>query len=355
MSGSWGKKVHYNIFGESHGKGIGITIDGLPPGLEINLAEVKRELERRAPGRTPLSTARNEKDTFTIWSGFLNGKTTGSPLCAIIENSDQKSADYESLDWKFRPSHADYSGSIKYKGYNDLRGGGHFSGRLTAPLVFAGAIAKQLLQQRNILIGSHIQRIASVTESQFDAVAIDQEILEHLGRQSFPVLDVTVGESMQECILSAKTAGDSVGGIIETAVIHLPAGLGDPFFDSLESTLAHLLFSIPAVKGVEFGAGFALAEMRGSQANDAMYSQDTMIKTSTNHNGGLLGGISNGMPLIFRVVIKPTPSIALEQPTVNARGENVSIIVGGRHDPCIVHRAVPVIEAVAAMAVWDAL
>jgi chorismate synthase len=355
MSGSWGKKVQYSIFGESHGKGIGITIDGLPPGLEINLTEVKQELERRAPGRNPLSTARNEKDAFTIWSGFLNGKTTGSPLCAIIENSDQRSADYESLSWKFRPSHADYSGSIKYKGHNDLRGGGHFSGRLTAPLVFAGAIAKQLLRQQNILIGSHIQRIASVTESQFDPINIDQDILEQLGKQSFPVLNPVLGESMQESILSAKAAGDSVGGIIETAVIHLPAGIGEPFFDSLESTLAHLLFSIPAVKGVEFGAGFAIAEMRGSQANDAMYNCNDSVTTSTNHNGGILGGISNGMPLIFRVAIKPTPSISLEQHTVNAKGENVSITVGGRHDPCIVPRAVPVIEAVAAMAIWDAL
>jgi chorismate synthase len=355
MSGSWGKKVHYSIFGESHGKGIGITIDGLPPGLEIDLTEISRELERRAPGRNPLSTARNEKDAFTIWSGFLNGKTTGSPLCAIIENSDQKSADYESLDWKFRPGHADYTGSIKCNHSNDLRGGGHFSGRLTAPLVFAGAIAKQLLRQQNILIGSHIQRIASIEESQFNAITIDNEILQQLNSQSFPVLDPLLGETMQECILAAKSAGDSVGGIIEAAVIHLPAGLGNPFFDSLESTLAHLLFSIPAVKGVEFGSGFALTEMRGSHANDAMYNQNNSITTSTNHNGGILGGISNGMPLIFRVAIKPTPSIALEQHTVNAKGENVSIQVGGRHDPCIVPRAIPVVEAVAAMAIWDVL
>jgi chorismate synthase len=355
MSGSWGKKVHYSIFGESHGKGIGITIDGLPPGLEIDLTEISRELERRAPGRNPLSTARNEKDAFTIWSGFLNGKTTGSPLCAIIENSDQKSADYESLDWKFRPGHADYTGSIKYNHSNDLRGGGHFSGRLTAPLVFAGAIAKQLLRQQNILIGSHIQRIASIAESKFDAVRINKEILQQLGRQSFPVLEPLLGEKMQESIIAAKSTGDSVGGIIEAAAIHLPAGLGDPFFDSLESTLAHLLFSIPAVKGVEFGSGFALAEMRGSHANDAMYNQDDSIITSTNHNGGILGGITTGMPLIFRVAIKPTPSIALEQHTVNAKGENVSIQVGGRHDPCIVPRAIPVVEAVTAMALWDVL
>lgn len=355
MSGSWGKKVRYTIFGESHGKGIGITIDGLPPGLEIDLTEVVRELERRAPGKNPLSTARNEKDAFTIWSGFLNGKTTGSPLCAIIENKDQKSADYESLAWKFRPGHADYTGSIKYNHFNDLRGGGHFSGRLTAPLVFAGAIARQLLKQQNIFIGSHIQRISSIAESQFDAVAIDKETLQQLGNQTFPVLDPQLGEHMQECILAAKSAGDSVGGIIEAAVIHLPAGLGEPFFDSLESTLAHLLFSIPAIKGVEFGSGFSLAQMRGSQANDALYNQNNHIITSTNHNGGILGGISNGMPLIFRVAIKPTPSISLEQHTVDSSGKNVSIQVGGRHDPCIVPRAIPVIEAVAAMAVWDIL
>jgi chorismate synthase len=355
MSGSWGKKVHYTIFGESHGKGIGITIDGLPPGLEIDLQEITRELERRAPGRNPLSTARNETDAFSIWSGFLNGKTTGSPLCAIIENRDQKSTDYESLAFTFRPGHADYSGSIKYKGFNDVRGGGHFSGRLTAPLVFAGAIAKQLLRQKNIFIGAHIQRIASTAEANFDAVTVDEKTINQLGYQAFPVLDPLLGEAMQECILAAKSRGDSVGGIIEAAAIHLPAGLGEPFFDSLESTLAHLLFSIPAVKGVEFGAGFAFAQLNGSQANDAMYNQNNNIITSTNHNGGILGGITSGMPLIFRVAIKPTPSIALEQHTINSKGENVSITVGGRHDPCIVPRAVPVVEAVTAMAIWDVL
>jgi len=355
MSGTWGNKIRYTIFGESHGKGIGINIDGLPPGLEIDLGEVNREMQRRAPGQNALSTARNEKDQATIWSGFLKGKTTGSPLCAIIENHDQKSADYESLAWKFRPGHADYSGYIKYKGCNDLRGGGHFSGRLTAPLVFAGAIAKQLLRQQNILIGSHIQRISSICEPQFDAVHIQKEVLYQLGTEAFPVLDPLLGQKMQECILSAKSAGDSVGGIIEAAAINLPAGLGDPFFDSLESTIAHLLFSIPAVKGVEFGAGFSLAQMRGSQANDAMLKEADIVKTSTNYNGGILGGITNGMPLICRVAIKPTPSIAIEQHTVNAMGENVSIAISGRHDPCIVPRAVPVVEAVAAMAIWDVL
>lgn len=355
MSATWGKKVRYTIFGESHGKGIGITIDGLPPGFEIDLAEIRREMARRAPGQNPLSTARQEKDAFTIWSGFVNGKTTGTPLCAIIENSDQKSADYESLDQKFRPGHADYSGYIKYNGFNDIRGGGHFSGRLTAPLVFAGGIAKQLLCQEGILIGSHIQRIGSISEPHFDAVNIEPQVLNQLVHQDFAVMDPLIGKQMQECILSAKSTGDSVGGIIETAAIHLPAGYGDPFFDSLESTLSHLLFSIPGIKGVEFGAGFAIAEMRGSVANDAIYNHNGIVKTSTNHNGGILGGITSGMPLIFRVAMKPTPSIHIQQHTVNAKGENVTLSVGGRHDPCIVPRAVPVVEAVTAMVILDIL
>lgn len=355
MSATWGKKVRYTIFGESHGKGIGITIDGLPPGFMIDLDEITREMARRAPGQNPLATPRLEKDAFTIWSGFINGKTTGTPLCAIIENQNQKSTDYEKLDLKFRPGHADFSGYVKYKGFNDIRGGGHFSGRLTAPLVFAGAIAKQLLRQHKIQIGAHIHRIGSVSEPLFDAVAIDPATLETLTQQSFAVLNPAIGQEMQDCILSAKSAEDSVGGIIEIAAIHLPAGLGEPFFDSLESTLAHLLFSIPAIKGVEFGSGFALSQMKGSQANDAMYHNNGITTTLTNHNGGILGGISNGMPLIFRVAIKPTPSINVEQQTVNSKGENVTLVVGGRHDPCIVPRAVPVVEAVTAMAIWDLL
>ena len=355
MSATWGKKIRYTIFGESHGKGIGMTIDGLPPGFEIDLAEVKREMARRAPGQNLLSTDRQEKDAFVIWSGFINGKTTGTPLCAIIENQDQRSADYEAMDQKFRPGHADYSGYIKYNGFNDIRGGGHFSGRLTAPLVFAGAVAKQLLRLEGITIGSHIQRIGSISEPHFDAVNIEHEFLQQLSHQEFSVIDPLISKQMQECILSAKSAGDSVGGVIEAAAIHLPAGCGDPFFDSLESTLSHLLFSIPGIKGVEFGSGFAIAEMHGSVSNDAIYNQNGIIKTSTNHNGGILGGITNGMPLIFRVAMKPTASIHLEQHTVNAKGENVTLIVGGRHDPCIVPRAVSVIEAVTAMAILDIL
>lgn len=355
MSATWGNKISYTIFGESHGKAIGITIDGLPPGLEIDLEEVNREMARRAPGKSPLATARNEKDSVIIVSGFVKGKTTGTPLCAMIENHDQKSADYDSLAQKFRPGHADYAGFIKYKGFNDIRGGGHFSGRLTAPLVFAGAIAKQILRQKNIQIGAHIERIASVSEPRFNPLKIKEETLKELSYNPFPVIDPKLGEQMQECILAAKSSGDSVGGIIEGAAINLPAGLGDPFFDSVESTLAHLLFSIPAIKGVEFGAGFSFAEMRGSTANDAMVNENGGIKTTTNHNGGITGGITNGMPLIFRVVIKPTPSIHLEQETVDAKGENTTLIIHGRHDPCIVQRAVPVVEAVTAMAILNLL
>jgi len=355
MSATWGKKIRYTIFGESHGKGIGITIDGLPPGYEIDLAEVSREMTRRAPGRNPLSTDRSEKDAYTIWSGFVNGKTTGTPLCAMIENTNQRSADYDSLASKFRPGHADYSGFIKYNGFNDIRGGGHFSGRLTAPLVFAGAIAKQILRQKNILIGSHIQRIGPVSEPKFSTIPFEEQLLEQLTHQDFPVINPLMGQQMQDCILSAKSAGDSVGGVIEAAALNLPAGLGEPFFDSLESTLSHLLFSIPAIKGVEFGAGFDFANMLGSIANDAMYNQNGVIKTSTNNNGGILGGITNGMPLIFRVAVKPTASIHLEQHTVNSIGENTTIIVDGRHDPCIVPRAVPVVEAVTAMGILDLL
>jgi chorismate synthase len=353
MSATWGRKVRYTIFGESHGKGIGMTIDGLPPGLIINWDDVTKELARRAPGSSPLTTSRRETDQFILLSGLFQGKTTGTPLCAMIENHNQHSADYETAIQKFRPSHADYAGHVKYKGYNDPRGGGHFSGRLTAPLVFAGAIIKQLLLQQNIVIGSHIERIGNIFEPRFNAVTVDEKLLLQLHQQKFAVLDSVIGEKMQSAILTAKTDNDSIGGVIETAAIHLSAGWGDPFFDSLESTLSHLLFSIPAVKGVEFGAGFELAAMRGSTANDAMQCQNGKVQTTTNHSGGITGGITNGMPLIFRVAIKPTPSISQKQHTINDQGENIILSTIGRHDPCIVPRAVPVVEAVTALALWE--
>lgn len=356
MNGVWGNKVKYSIFGESHGKAIGITIDGLEPGLELNLGEINREIRRRAPGKNKLSTPRQEKDEFEILSGFFNGKTTGTPLCAIIRNSDQHSKDYEKTKDLMRPSHADYTGFMKYKGFNDYRGGGHFSGRITAPFVFAGAVAKQVLKRKGILIGSHIKSIGSIEEEYFDTANIKDELLGKLVHKDFPTIDEEIGLRMQEEILKAREDIDSVGGIVECAILNLPSGVGSPFFGSVESVLSSLLFSVPAVKGVEFGAGFNISKMRGSEANDEFYIEDGIIKTYTNNNGGILGGITSGMPVIFRTAIKPTPSIAKEQRTVDiSKKENAIIKIEGRHDPCIVQRAVPVVEAAAAMGTLEIL
>lgn len=354
MSGIWGKKIKYSIFGESHGKAIGITIDGLPAGIKLDLQYIQEELERRAPGRNEFSTPRKEIDSFEILSGYFNEHTTGTSLCAVIWNSDKHSRDYDKLKDVMRPGHADYSGNIKYCGFNDYRGGGHFSGRLTAPLVFAGAVAKQLLKTKGILIGSHIYSISNIYDTAFNLSNVDAEQINSLLKMSFPVLDDKKASRMKNIILTAKEESDSVGGIVEGVILNLPPGIGSPFFDSLESTLAHLLFSIPAVKGVEFGAGFSISEMKGSEANDELYIENDKVRTYTNNNGGILGGITNGMPVIFRTAFKPTSSIGKKQRTVDiSKMENTELEVVGRHDPCIVQRAVPVVEAVAAMAVLD--
>jgi len=354
MSGVWGNKIKLSIFGESHGKAIGINIDGLEPGIELDLDYINREMERRAPGKNKLSTPRKEEDSFQILSGYFNGRTTGTPLCAVIYNTNQHSKDYEKTKNLMRPSHGDFTGYIKYGGFNDYRGGGHFSGRITAPLVFAGAICKQILERKGIIIGSHIKSIEKLEDKSFNMVKIDAEKLKTLREVSFPVLDESIGSKMEETIIKAREKKDSVGGIIETAVINLPVGIGDPFFDSVESTLAQLLFSVPGVKGVEFGAGFDIAKMKGSEANDEYYTDGDKIKTFSNNNGGILGGITNGMPLVFRVAMKPTPSITKSQRTVDIETrENTKIEIEGRHDPCIVPRALPVVEAVAAIAVLD--
>ncbi|HHV65298.1 MAG TPA: chorismate synthase [Peptococcaceae bacterium] len=354
MSGVWGENIKLSIFGESHGRGIGIIISGLPAGLELDLDFLKKELSRRKPGSSMLSTARNEEDEFIILSGYFNGKTNGSPLSFLIENKDQKSGDYEELKETPRPGHADYPAWVKYSGFNDYRGGGHFSGRLTAPLVLAGAIAQQILAQRQIVIGSHILGIGEIREEKFDPVRINQATIKGLKASKFPVLDEAKGLLMQEKILQVKEEKDSLGGILETAVLGLPVGVGSPFFDSVESKLAHLLFAIPAVKGVEFGSGFELTKMRGSQANDQFSMQNGQVTTTTNHSGGIQGGLTNGMPLIFRTAFKPTPSIGLAQRTVHlVKKEEVEIKIKGRHDPCIVPRAVPVVEGVAALALLD--
>ncbi len=357
MSGIYGMNIKMAIYGESHGASIGLVLDGVPPGLELDLAAIEKEMARRAPGRDALSTPRKEKDAFEIQSGFFAGRTTGTPICAMIKNSDQHSKDYSIMKDKMRPGHADYAGFVHYKGCNDYRGGGSFSGRLTAPLVFAGAVAKQALAQYGIVVGAHILQIADVREKGFPALGTNIEMLHNLAAKPFPVLDDNIGEVMQQRILSAKADLNSVGGIIETMVLNVPAGIGSPYFDSVESRLSHGLFSVPAVKGVAFGDGFGMAALTGAEANDELYYDASgQVKAYSNHNGGITGGISNGMPMLFRVAIKPTPSIAREQRTISlSQQENTTLTITGRHDPCIVQRAVPVIEAVTAWTIWDLL
>lgn len=358
MSGVWGNRIKYSIFGESHGAMIGIVISGLPAGISLDMKMIEKEMERRAPGRNAYSTPRRENDMPKIVSGCVNSVTTGAPLTAIIENSNQHSEDYKDTANIPRPGHADYTAWIKYGGHADMRGGGHFSGRLTALLVFAGAIAQQILKKNGVKICSHIFAIGGChSEYLISAVHPEQDDLDKIRDKEFPVAVDRDGEKMLEVILKAKEKGDSVGGIIETIATGIPAGIGDPFFDSLESVIASLVFSIPAVKGVEFGDGFSLAKLPGSVSNDtfSVHTNTGEINCLTNHNGGILGGISNGMPLVFRTVIKATPSIAMRQSSVDLlSNENVELKITGRHDPCIVPRAVPVLDAITAMAVLDA-
>lgn len=354
MSGMWGNKLKVSIFGESHGAGIGITIDGLPSGFEINMDEVLKEMARRAPGKSRLSTTRKEADMPEILSGFFEGKTTGTPLCAIIRNSDQHSKDYGKLKDLMRPGHADYPGFIKYKGFNDYRGGGHFSGRITAPLVFAGAVCKQILESKGIRIGAHVKSIGKVHDKSFFDVDLTNELLDEIKVNELPLLDPKKEEEMRNTILEARKEQDSVGGTIECAVLGIDAGIGDPFFDSVESTLAHLMFSVPAVKGIEFGKGFSMSEHRGSECNDEYYYDGNKVKTYTNNNGGITGGITNGMPILFKVGIKPTPSISKKQKTIDINEhKDAELVIEGRHDPCIVQRAIPVIEAVTAIGIME--
>lgn len=356
MSGIFGKNIKLSIFGESHGGAIGITIDGLRAGIELDFDYIKEQMSRRAPGRSKFTTPRKEKDEFEILSGYFNGKTTGTPLCAIIRNEDKHSGDYEKTKKLLRPGHADFTGFVKYGGFNDYRGGGHFSGRITAPIVFAGAIFRKMLEEKGIFIGSHIKSIGQTEDIEFfNKVSVEDDLLRNLSRSRFPVMDYESGEKMKNEILEAKAEGDSVGGVVETAIVNIPAGYGDPFFDSMESVLSHLVFSIPAVKGIEFGSGFEISHMKGSKANDQYYIDDNNgIKTKTNNNGGILGGITNGMPVIFRTAVKPTASILKEQNTVDiSKMTDSSIKIEGRHDPCIVPRAVPVIEAAASIGIAD--
>lgn len=354
MSGIWGNGIKISIFGESHGKAIGVNIDGLKAGILLDIDKIRREMKRRAPGNNEYSTSRKEEDEFEILSGYFEGRTTGTPLCAIIYNTNKKTEDYSELENTMRPSHGDYTGYVKYGGFNDYRGGGHFSGRLTAPLVFAGAICKQLLESRGIAIGSHISRIGEEQEELFDPVSVDPSTLKLLAGKAFPVLNAKSEALMKGVIARAKEQKDSVGGVVETAVLGMEPGIGEPFFDSVESTLAHLIFSIPGVKGLEFGAGFDISKLTGSEANDEYYMDGEEVKTYSNNNGGILGGITDGMPIVFRTAIKPTASIGRLQRTIDVeKKENVELEVHGRHDPCIVPRAVPVVEAVTAIALLD--
>ncbi len=356
MSSSWGNHLKISIWGESHSESIGVVVDGLPAGEAIDWEELLAFMARRRSSGGPTDTPRKEADIPEIQSGLLHGRTCGTPLCAMIRNTNTQSKDYSLFEKVARPGHADYTGFLRYDGHNDIRGGGHFSGRLTAPLVFAGGIAKQLLARKGILICAHIQQVGSVAERRFDTEELDAALVEQLNSSFFPTLEEEKGAAMLEEIRLAREEGDSVGGIIECAVLGLPGGYGDPLFDSVESRLSSLLFSIPAVKGVEFGEGFGLSSLRGSKANDAFAIRDGRIVTESNNNGGILGGISNGMPIVFRCGFKPTPSISKEQKSVNfIDWEEVSLQITGRHDPCIVRRAVPVVEAAAALALLDLL
>lgn len=353
MSSNWGTNIELSIFGESHGQAIGIVMGNLPSGIKLDMDEINKNMKRRAPGQNKMSTPRKEADEVHIMSGVIDNVTTGAPLCAMIYNSDQHSKDYSLLKECMRPGHSDYPAYIKYHGLNDVRGGGHFSGRLTAPIVFAGSVAKQILKQKGIVIGAHIQSIYNVEDERFD-VNINDKDIEALLENQYPTINKDIFPQMQEVIEKARLNQDSVGGQIECAILNVPAGIGNPFFDSIESHLSQLLFSIPAVKSVSFGLGEAITKLYGHQSNDEYYYDGDQVKAKSNNNGGILGGISNGMPILFTVGIKPTPSISLKQNTINVKTkENTELEIKGRHDPCIVPRAVVVVESMAALGILD--
>ena len=355
MSSEFGNILRVSVFGQSHGKAVGVVVDGLPAGEAIDLEELQRFLDRRRPGTGPLSTARKETDVPEFLSGLEGGKTCGAPLCAVIKNADQHSKDYGELADKPRPGHADFTAWAKWGGHADMRGGGHFSGRLTAPLCVAGGIAKQILARRGIFVGAHLASVAGICDRPFPLYPT-AALFSEIAAKPFPVLDEAAGERMRAAILEAKNDLDSVGGVIECAAAGLPAGLGEPMFGGVENRLATALFGIPAVKGVEFGEGFRAAELRGSENNDPFTVEDGEIRAETNRAGGILGGITTGMPLVLRAAVKPTPSIGKAQKTVRlSRLEAAELTVHGRHDPCVAHRAVPVVEAVTAAVLLDML
>lgn len=354
MSSTYGDIIKFSIFGQSHGAAIGMTLDGVPAGLPVDTVKLQNFLNRRAPGQNDFSTPRKEEDQPEFLSGIVEGYTCGAPIAAIIHNKNTRSGDYANLKDLPRPGHADYTAQVKYGGYQDVAGGGHFSGRLTAPLCIAGGLCKQWLEKKGIHIAAHISMIGGVTDAPVNLDPVNPDF--SLICDDFPVLNPAAGAKMREKIAAASKVGDSVGGIVECVVTGLPAGLGDPMFGGMESRIAHIVYGIPAVKGLEFGSGFAGSSLHGSQNNDAYTAVNGQIQTTTNNAGGILGGITNGMPLVFQAAIKPTPSIAKTQNTVSlSTMETRELTIKGRHDPCIVPRAVPVIEAAAAIAIFDAM
>lgn len=354
MSSVIGKNIKLSVFGESHGGAIGCVIDGLPDGVKLDLEKINNEMARRAPKRDKTSTPRLEKDLPHIISGIFSGKTTGAPLAMIIENTDTKSGDYENLMRVPRPSHSDYPAYVKYSGNNDIRGGGHFSARLTAPLVFAGAVAKQILEKKEITIGAHIKRIGNVSDGSFDFNTIKKEQLEELSSKYFSVIHPESEDKMRDEIEKYRLNQNSVGGEIECAAIGLPVGIGGNMFDTVEGRLSSILFGVPAVKGVQFGLGFDFAKQNGAAVNDEYEIRDGRVALISNNNGGVIGGMTSGAPIVVSVAMKPTPSISAPQRSVNLQTmQNEKLVIKGRHDPCVVVRAVPVIEAAVALGILD--
>ena len=354
MSSTYGENIKLSIFGQSHGPAIGMTLDGVPAGLAVDTDKLQEFLNHRAPGNADYATARKEADKPEFLSGIVGGFTCGAPIAAVIHNNNTRSGDYENLKDCPRPGHADYTAQLKYGGYQDVAGGGHFSGRLTAPLCIAGGMCKQWLEAEGIEIHAHINLIAGIEDEpvKLDWTNPDFSMIQ----KDFPVVNKDAGIKMQKAIADAKAEGDSVGGIIECMITGIPAGIGEPMFGGMESRIAQIVYGVPAVKGLDFGTGFTGSYMFGSQNNDNYTIVDGKVKTVTNHAGGILGGITNGMPLVFQVAIKPTPSIAKTQQSISlSEMQNKELNIKGRHDPCIVPRAVPVIEAAAAIAVYDAL
>ena len=355
MSSEFGNKLRISVFGQSHGAAVGAVADGFPAGEAINFEELQRFLNRRAPGHSPLASSRKEADLPRFLSGLENDKTCGAPLCVVLENGDARPADYQRLRDTPRPGHADFPAFVKWRGAADLRGGGHFSGRLTAPLCAVGGIALQILARRGVFIGAHLTAVGDIKDTAFSLYPTP-ELFRAVSEKEIPVLDDGAGGEMAREIAAARKDGDSVGGVVECAAVGLPAGIGEPMFDGVENRLAAALFGIPAVKGVEFGSGFGGAALRGSENNDDFCVNGREIRTKTNRAGGILGGITTGMPVVLRTAFKPTPSIAKPQETVRLSTlKPVERTIGGRHDPCVALRAVPVVEAVTALVILDLL